>query len=87
MTLEDIETELLIFTASKTAFKITAVTEEGETTIWVAAEEGKLGEKMPEAPQKAGYEFKGWNTKPKRKRSMDHRGDADHGGSDDVCDL
>ena len=53
----------IVITNTSTAIAVTVNVEGEETVIWVAAEEGKLGEKMPEAPQKAGYEFKGWNTK------------------------
>ena len=53
----------IVITNTSTAIAVTVNVKEKRTVIWVAAEEGKLGEKMPEAPQKAGYEFKGWNTK------------------------
>ena len=76
----------IVITNTSTAIAVTVNVEGEETVIWVAAEEGKLGEKMPEAPQKAGYEFKGWNTKQNGSGAWITEEDADHGGSDDVCD-
>ncbi|EGT3615971.1 LPXTG cell wall anchor domain-containing protein [Clostridium perfringens] len=46
-----------------TEYTVTVNVDGSETKIKVSEIEGKLGDKMPEAPVKEGYVFKEWNTR------------------------
>lgn len=63
--LNDISKDYVKLYATKKTVNYTVTTDvDGKTSqIIVSSEEGKLGDKMPKAPVKDGYVFKGWNTK------------------------
>lgn len=63
--LNNIATDYVKLYATKKTVNYTVTTDvDGKTSqIIVSSKEGKLGAKMPKAPVKDGYVFKGWNTK------------------------